>query len=145
MEGRSASGVDRDRLRHARQDAARIRATWLTRVATGHVGVLDVVVATTRPGGKPLRAVRVKELLRSQPAWGYSRSGRVMRHLRASAKVAAHVPDRELTLSWLLDNRARDGDRFVALLDALEAQSPRLAPWPGFPYQSPPREQDGAA
>ena len=132
-----------DDLTEARRRAARVRAEWLTGVAMDEIGILDVVEGVTGPGGKPLRAVRVGELLRSRPGWGARRSGRVLAHLRRALDVPDEVPDRDLTLSWLLDNRSRRGRRYTALLDALEAQSPRESPWPGFPYHPPP-EQDGA-
>lgn len=137
METTTASGVGSHALRQARQEAARIRAVWLTRVASDEASIFDVVRAATASDGRPLRAIRIKELLRSQQGWGKSRSGAVLAHLRATSKIPRSVPDHRLNVSWLLDNRSRPGLRLSALIDAIDAQGTRSAPWPGFPFQGP--------
>lgn len=132
------AGLDVAGLAAARIAAGRTRARWLTRLAAGQVGLLDVVWAATSPGGRPLRGLRLKELLRTQPGWGLRRAEKAVARLRRASQVPDTVPDHRLTVAWMLDNRAAPGRRLAHLLEAVAAAETRSAPWPGFPYTARP-------
>lgn len=115
--------------RAALHEARLLRADHLLAVHEGLLEPLDVVDAARHPTAQALRRIRLDELFLS--AQGTStREWRLIRK-RILGVLNLDVPDRDLTIGWVIDPRA-GGRRLHALKDSLR---PRLeVPWPGFPW-----------
>lgn len=124
-------------LAHARVDAGRMRAQWLLALSGGRATLHQLLVAATREDGKPLRALRLRQVLASQPGWSMAKSDAVLREMRMLAAVEPVAPNSSLNLYWLLDNRAAPGRRVTWLAGAiLKQQLPYASAVgvSGFPY-----------
>lgn len=126
----SASGVA------MRAENSRLRARWLTKVASGEDSPLDVIAACANggPALEPLRRLQIKVLLSAQPDWGPKRVRQTISLLRRWCDVKPELATKDMTVSWMLDGKVK-GARFRALVDAM---TPREAPWAGFPHTGDP-------
>ena len=115
--------------RAALHEARLFRADHLMAVHEGLLEPLDVVDAAHEPAAQALRKIRLDHLFVA--AQGTStREWRLIRK-RTLGVLCLDVPDRDLTIGWVIDPRA-GGRRLHALKDALR---PRLQmPWRGFPW-----------
>ena len=119
--------------RAALDDARRFRAGHLMAVLEGLLEPLDVIDAAHEPTGTALRKIRLKDLILAPEktpvrTWPLIRS-------RMLATLELEVPDRSLTIGWVIDPRA-GGRRLYALKDALQPRSD--VAWPGFPWAARP-------
>lgn len=137
-----SSVIDRDRRRspaelsRARQDAGRMRAQWLLGLADGKATLYELLIAATRDGGHPLRALRLHMAIEHLPGISRSRTDAIIAELRYATGVPDEVPNRELNVAWLLDARQPAGRRLTALATALLRQTEGLEAVTvgGFPY-----------
>lgn len=129
-------------LHSAREAANRYRAQWLLSVAQGMLSPLELIENAAAEPGRPLRAIRLLELLRTQDGWGMARARGVLCSLRRILNVPDTIPDRDLKIAWLLDNRTA-GQRVDAWIDVAGAAAAggRRTPWPRFPYAPPPADR----
>lgn len=125
-------GASPQELRRARDAANRYRAEWLLSVASGMLTVTELIDHAGTEPGRALRTIRLLELLRTQDGWGMSRAKAAMRALRQTRVVPGDLPDRKVTIGWLLDHRTK-GQRYRALNDVTSTVR-AAAPWPLFPY-----------
>lgn len=124
--------VSAETARAAAAAARRTRASWLVDIAEGNTTPLAAVVAATSLEGRPLRRIRLAELLANQPGWGSIRVRKTLEGVLHQLDLRGQRPDTaKLTVGWLIDTRS-NGSRFTALLHAL---SDRVSPWPGFPFE----------
>jgi hypothetical protein len=131
----------------ARRRAHTERARWLTAIHRRDVTIVDTVNYATTPDGRPLRKIKLRELLASQPRCSETRAERLLGVLRDRLYLTPTFDLRLMTIGWLLDNRTR-GRRFDCFLDVLGPEDPdstdaaaellgartRPQPWAGFPY-----------
>lgn len=127
-----------EELAEARRRAGRMRARWLMALETGEATPHQLLVAATREGGEPLRALRLRQLLAHQPGWTRTMVDAVIAELRVRTGVAADVPDRRLNVHWLVLAPWRDPSvRLTALATAMVRQTSGLGTpghVGGFPY-----------
>lgn len=116
----------------ARLRSDQVRSTWLLAIAEGVVSVDDVVIHAGEIAGKPLRPLRLHQLLSAQHGWGATRTNSVL--VRMGVILGQPVDRRRASVAWLLDGRSPA--RFDAWLMARKGPAP---PWPGFPYTPAPR------
>ena len=119
-------------LNQARAAARRARADWLLALETGVLGVDELVAAAGADPRSPLRRIKLFQLLASLPGSTPSRACGVLAAFRRIAGVPRALPDRELTVGWLVDGRSNPR-RVTALVDALNA-SDRRPPSERFPW-----------
>lgn len=122
-----------------RRAASRQRAECTLRVALGEITVWDVLRDASRPGGRALLRISLRQLLLSRPKVGAVRAQEVIDRTFALLGDTAQRP----TVQWLIDPRAQ-GRRILAFLDATR-DLPDGPPWPGFPFAPHPgtAEHDG--
>lgn len=119
--------------RAALAEARHARADHLNAVYEGILTPLDVIDAAHEPTALALRKIPLDQLMlavdgTSVPEWRRIRD-------QMLAVLDLQVPDRDLTIGWLIDPRA-GGRRLHALRDAM---SKRIdVPWPGFPWSGGP-------
>lgn len=129
-----------DELAEARRRAGRMRARWLLALERGEATPYELMVAATREGGQPLRALRLRQMLAHVP--GYTRTGvdAVLAELRSAAGVSPDTPDGSLNIRWLLmAPRTVPGARLTMLATAMLRQRGGLegpGHVSGFPYGS---------
>lgn len=116
----------------ALRSARTMRAEWSVGVAEGLLTSVDVIEHACTVEGRPLRRMKLRQLLLSQPHWGQARTGEAMTRFARFAGLAPSADLDELTAGWLIDSRA-GGRRISAWLDAVEVRRDG-PPWPGFPY-----------
>lgn len=121
--------------------ARRYRAEWLLAVAEGFTSPLDLVSHAATNQGRPLRRIRLSELVGTQPGWGAGRVRKTMGGLLHQLAVhgQSQSPTTRLTVGWILDPRS-NGRRFDSLIHAL---TPRQTPWTGFPFEPQPAKTLG--
>ena len=126
---RGAQGRD---LTNAAAHARAVRGRYVLAVATGMLTVDDVIRQAQDASGIPLRRIRLTSLLQAQEGWGRGQARSVIDRLLAflSNTDTSELP--ELTIGWLLDNRA-GGTRYRAFIEAIATTDPMSAPWSGFP------------
>ena len=118
-------------LSQARAAARRARAEWLFALEARVLGVDELVAAAGDPRS-PLRRIKLFQVLASLPGSTPSRACGVLAAFRRIAGVPRALPDRELTVGWLVDGRSNPR-RMTTLVDALNA-SDRQAPSERFPW-----------
>jgi hypothetical protein len=123
---------DMVKVRAALSDARRFRAIWMHALATGRCSVADLLDASTQPGGEPLRALVLTEVLSAQPGWSPRHARFSVAEVRRMLKVDPRIANRRITVGWVVDGRTR-GIRRRALADALY-RSGREAPAPNWPW-----------
>ena len=119
-------------LSQARAAAQRARAEWLFALEVRVLGVDELVAAAGADPRSPLRRIKLFQLLASLPGSTPSRACGVLAAFRRTAGVPRALPDRELTVGWLVDRRSNPR-RITALVDALNA-SGRQPPSERFPW-----------
>ena len=119
-------------LSQARAAAQRARAEWLFALEVRVLGVDELVAAAGADPRSPLRRIKLFQLLASLPGSTPSRACGVLAAFRRIAGVPRALPDRELTVGWLVDGRSNPR-RVTALVDALNA-SDRRPPSERFPW-----------
>ena len=119
-------------LSQARAAARRARAEWLFALEARVLGVDELVAAAGAEPRSPLRHIKLFQLLASLPGSTPSRACGVLAAFRRIAGVPRAMPDRELTIGWLVDGRSNPR-RVTALVDALNA-SDRRPPSERFPW-----------
>lgn len=127
-----------EELAEARRAAGRLRARWLLALEKGQATPYELLEAATREGGRPLQALRVRQVLSHVPGWSRTSVDAVMHDLREATGVGADVPDRDLNVRWLvLARRVDEGSRLTALSTAMVRQRGDLGQpgrVSGFPY-----------
>lgn len=127
-----------DEANEALARARRMRANALLAVHQRTSSWTDVVVAATRPGGEPLRKIRLHELADAHLQIPTVSLNRRFAMFRSLCGVGPNVSDASLTIEWLLDNRVCPGYRLSRWIDALEytheARCERIV---GFPWANP--------
>lgn len=129
---RSAPVNDMVKVRSALDDARRFRAIWMHAVATGACSISDLLDASVQPGGEPLRALVLTEVLGAQPGWSPRRARFTVTEVRRMLGVDPQLTNRRVTVGWIVDRRTR-GIRRRALADALYRIG-REAPAPNWPW-----------
>ena len=119
-------------LSQARAAAQRARAEWLFALEVRVLGVDELVAAAGADPGSPLRRIKLFQLLASLPGSTPSRACGVLAAFRRIAGVPRAMPDRELTVGWLVDGRSNPR-RMTALVDALNGPD-RRPPSERFPW-----------
>jgi hypothetical protein len=130
-------------LNTARAIADRMRREYLTSVTLSQdpqypygLTIVDVIEAAAHPDRSPLRTIRLRELLLSQPGWGVKRTSEFLS--RFVNRAGARLPASGMTIGWLLDGRVM-GDRWIAFCDTWQQYAGvRAEPWTGFPMTAPP-------
>ena len=103
-------------LSAARDAARRMRAAWLVGLHERKAAPVDLIGAASQPGGKPLRAVRLTELLSVRHTPG-ERNLRLAL-LRRGLSVPSGILDKSLTVGWLLKGGTRPHHRLAAFVEA---------------------------
>jgi hypothetical protein len=119
-------------LNQARAAARRARADWLLALESGVLGVDELVAAASADPQSPLRRIRLFQMIASLPMASPSRARDMLAAFRRMAVMPRALPDRELTVGWLVDRRSNPR-RITALVDALNA-SGRQPPSERFPW-----------
>ena len=123
---------DLTKVRAALAEARRFRAIWMHAIATRRCSVVDLLDAAIQPGGEPLRALVLTEVLGAQPGWPPRRARFTVAEVRRMLNVNPELPNRKVTVGWIVDGRTR-GVRRRALADALY-RSHREPPVPHWPW-----------
>lgn len=121
--------------------ARRTRAEWVLSVHLGVTTVPDLIRAARTPEGRPLLRARLATVLAAQDGWSRTRALDAVAHIHRVLGEPADTPARAAarTVQWLVDARC-GGHRLHALADALN--TPRTAPWAGFPYTPAPQKDE---
>jgi hypothetical protein len=119
-------------LNQARAAARRARADWLLALDARVLGVDELVAAASADPQSPLRRIKLFQMIASLPGSTPSRARDMLAAFRPIAGVARSLPDRELTVGWLVDRRSNPR-RITALVDALNAPD-RRPPSERFPW-----------
>ncbi len=119
-------------LGQARAAARRARAEWLLALEATVLGVDELVAAAGASPRSPLRRITLFQVLASLPGATPSRARDDLAAFRRLAGVARAVPNRDLTVGWVVDGRSRP-DRITALVDTL-GSSDRRSPTERFPW-----------
>ena len=122
--------------RSALAAARRERAELLVDIAKGLLTPREFIDMARDPWWIALRRASLKQVIISEPDVGAGRWRQVRDRMLDALDIK--VPDKYLTVGWVLDPRA-GGRRYLALVDALR---PREAPWPGFPWEPNPSAVD---
>lgn len=120
------------KLNQAVAAARQARADWLLALEARVLGVDELVATAGSDPRSPLRRIKLFQVLASLPGSTPSRARGVMAAFRRIAGVPRALPDRELTVGWLVDGRSNPR-RMTALVDALNA-SDRQPPSERFPW-----------
>lgn len=127
--------------------ARMMRARWLVAVSEGEATIPELMVASTRPGGEPLRKVRVDDLVCAAFDLRPARRHLVIGKMREYLDISDDVQDYRITVGWLLRNNTRNPDtqlhRLAGMLDAIDtSSSTRSARTSGFPFEITPNLTD---
>lgn len=110
-------------LANARVRAGRVRAQWLLKLESGQVSPGALLAAAHAPGGRPLMALRLKQVLFHMPGLGTDRALAVLRELRVRCCVPEDRLDAELNVAWLVKGQpATRASRLNALAEAIVRQ-----------------------
>jgi len=120
------------KLDQAQAAARRLRADWLLALETGVLGIDELLATAGADARSPLRRIRLFQLLASLPRTTRGRARDDLAAFRRIAGVPRAMPDKELTVGWLVDGRSHPR-RVTALVDALHA-SDRRPPTERFPW-----------
>lgn len=125
--------------RRKASDAARMRGSWLVAVAHEKATWQELVIAATDEAGKPLLKVRLDDLMCAHLDLRTSARNMAIARLRAYAGVNGDVPDRKITVGWMLRNNMRNphtaAARISYLVDVMSPISMRTDRVPGYPFQ----------
>lgn len=127
-------GVDHVVALAARLKASRARAAWLAALASSMVTLDEVILVAGEVSGRPIRSLRLHQLLGAQRDWGDVRTRAVIE--RMGVILGARLERRRLTVAWLLDGRSPA--RFDAWTMARRGPA---SPWPGFPFTPSPASE----
>lgn len=115
---------------HTAAAAARLRrGKYLVAIGKRDTTPLIAINDAHEAWGTELRAMRLSTLFLAHGDMT-ERQWRLIRD-RMLGALQLEVRDRDLTIQWLLDQRA-GGRRLYALKDALRTRSE--SPWPGYPW-----------
>ena len=118
-------------LHRASIAAARMRSEWMMSIHDGVLTSMDLISEAAAPHGRPLRRIRLLQLLAAAPQGGLSKAGKSLNLLRLRLGDTT-TAQKTMTVGWLIDARST-GVRFKAWLDAIES-SRTQPPWPGYPF-----------
>lgn len=128
----AAAAPKRPPLLKANVQAAKarlLRAEWLLMVRDGLMTPADLIWEAATAEGRPLRKLRLTQVLAAQPSYSRDRAKRTVARLHDVLELSTEK-SAKVTVGWLIDHRA-GGRRVLAWLDQT---TPRRAPWPGFPF-----------
>jgi hypothetical protein len=117
--------------------ARRCRAEWMLGVTQGLIEPTQLVQHAATDDGAPLLRINLRRLLLARPGRGARDADSVIEALlREHPSRTNGTKPADLTVAWLLDNRAL-GRRFSTWLAVLHANRTE-PPWPGFPFTPAP-------
>lgn len=96
----------------AKRAADLCRAEWLMMVTTGMILATDLFDEAVNEESRPLRRLRVNQVLAAQDGWTIQRANRVLTRMAQTVKMPS--PASKVTVGWLTDARSR-GRRLRAL------------------------------
>jgi hypothetical protein len=118
--------------REAARAANALRGEMLEAIYDGVLTPTDVVLHAADPTNRPLLSMLLLDILSVAPGVSEPASRRRLHRLAATLELREDLTGK--SIGWLLDRRA-GGRRLLAWLDA---EQPRLPPWPGFPWTPQP-------
>lgn len=133
----TAPEVPISKVAAAKAAADRMRAQWRIGLTTGRATLAQLFGAACHPDGSPLLRLRLLDVFECLPGLGQAGARRALGHVRRCAGVDAGVPDRDLTVSWVVDPRAAKGARMTAVADGLclaRGQRTALVEPTGWPF-----------
>lgn len=109
-------------------EAHAVRADWLIGLHNGHLELDDLLTFACTDEGRPLRRLRVAQVLASQPEWTMGKAAAAVERIRRTAPYRGKAKD--VTVGWLIDGRS-DGRRIAALSESLVTRQlpPGTTPW----------------
>ena len=127
------------RANDALHEARMLRAEWMVALAEGLVTLDDLLAEALTDEGRPLRRIRLSQVLASLPEASPPATNLALERLAEFADVPEHQDPHRLTVGWLIDNRyaAAHQDAFAAALD-ISSAAPAAA-FPRFGRMSYPR------
>jgi hypothetical protein len=108
-----------------------MRGEWLISVSEGVLAVAELLDYAATDEGRPLRRLRLDQVLAAQPDWSMAKARQVVaRTVRRSPRQprSRQTKPRQITVGWLVDHRS-SGLRAAAFADATAERTV----WAGFP------------